>query len=284
MKINSKNMQSINEKNINKIAVITGATSGLGASYAKHFASIGYDLIITGRRKDVLDNYADELKNKYKVNVDVVIAELSNREGVDKVISQMKGKDISVLVNNAGFGMKPYFADADINEVEKMNYLHTDAVILLTHAVLKYMKEKNEGIIINISSDGALVLLPKNVIYSATKLFIKQFTEGLYMELIDTNIKVQVVCPGFMKSHFHEAASMNSVDKEAKGLMKFMDTDDVVNLAMEDLKRGKVVSIPSINTKMLVFIANLIPKKIYYKMATRLVKKKFSKPSTAQYM
>ncbi|WP_190285256.1 SDR family NAD(P)-dependent oxidoreductase [Clostridium sp. JN-1] len=97
---------------MSRVAVITGATSGLGASYAKYFASMGYDLIITGRRKDVIDKYADKLKNKYRINVDVVIAELSNREGVDQVIGKIKEKGIFVLVNNAGFGMKPYFYEA----------------------------------------------------------------------------------------------------------------------------------------------------------------------------
>ena len=252
-----------------KLALITGATSGLGLSYAKYFASKGYDLIITGRREEVIRKNADNLKKQYNVDVAVIIVELSSKEGVDFLISSIKNCEIAVLVNNAGFGLKSTFVDTSEADIEGLLYLHTCCVTRLTHYVLKNMEMRNEGSIINISSDGAFAVMPHNVLYSSAKLFILNFTEGLHMELAKTNIHVQAVCPGFIDSNFHESAGMH-VNKSRKGLFAFHNPDDIVVDAMKDFEKGIVVSVPDGGAKLIRFMVKLMPRKMFYKKVTTL--------------
>ena len=115
-----------------------------------------------------------------------------------------------------------------------------------------------------------------NQLYSSTKLFILNFTEGLYIELIDTPIIVQVVCPGFIDSDFHESAGMNVVKKK-NGFMKFMDPQEIVRLAMKDLKKGRVVSVPGLEAKTIRFIAAFLPRKIFYNIIIDFTRKRNSK-------
>lgn len=247
-----------------KTALITGATSGLGLSYAKYFAGKGYDLIITGRREAIIRKNADDLKRRFGVDVTVIIAELSSREGVDFLLASIKGRGIAVLVNNAGFGLKPAFVDTEAKDIERILTLQTYCVVRLTHSILKEMVRKNEGSIINISSDGAFAVMPHNVMYSSTKLFILNFTEGLHMELANTNIHIQAVCPGFIDSHFHESAGMR-VEKKKNGLFAFRNPDDLVTDAMRDFKKGVVVSVPDRGARLIRFFVKLMPRKMFYK-------------------
>ena len=149
---------------MSKTALITGATSGLGLSYARYFASKGCNLIITGRREDVIRKNAESLQNQFHVNVEVIIAELSSLDGINRFLSQIGDRTIDILVNNAGFGLKPAFVDTPEADVEKMLYLQVWCVTKLTHFVLKGMVQRNSGAIINISSDGAFAVLPHNVL------------------------------------------------------------------------------------------------------------------------
>ena len=179
-------------------AVITGATSGLGLAYAKWFGGKGYDLIITGRRKDIIEKRAEEIREAYGCSVEVVLTDLAEEQGTANLLARMDGKPVDVLVNNAGFGLGLEFADSDIKDIRRLIFLQTSAIAELTHYVLRDMKKKHHGTIINISSDGAFAPLPKNVTYAASKRFLVTFTEGLHMELAGTGVRVQVVCPGLL--------------------------------------------------------------------------------------
>lgn len=248
-----------------KMALITGATSGLGFSYAKFLAAQGYNLIITGRREQMIRANADALQNQYHVEVEVITGDLSALEEIEKLIAQVQNRQIDILINNAGFGLKPTFSDTSAEDIAKMLYLQVWCVTKLTHTVLQGMIERNCGTIINISSDGAFAVMPHNVLYSSTKLYILNFTEGLRIELANTNIAVQVVCPGFIDSHFHESAGMH-MDKSKTGFFGFRKPDDIVADAMRDLKKGKVVSIPDTGAKIIRNVVKFIPRKLYYKM------------------
>lgn len=172
-------------KSKKEIAVITGATSGLGLAYAERMAADGYDLIITGRREEIIKANAERIMHEYGRSVEVCITDLSDEEGVNKLIDVLNNKNISILVNNAGFGLKTKFIDTNYCDVKRLLNLHIMAVTKLTYFVLQSMKQRNKGTIINISSDGAFAVLPKNVVYSSSKLYIINFTEGLHMELAD---------------------------------------------------------------------------------------------------
>lgn len=254
-----------------KTALITGATSGLGLSYAKFFASQGYDLIITGRREQIIRENALRMRAQFQIEVEVIIVELSAVEGVDHLISKIQNRKIDVLVNNAGFGLKPAFVDTPEEDIDKMLYLQIWCVTKLTQFVLREMVQRDAGVIINISSDGAFAVMPRNVLYSSTKLYLLNFTEGLHMELAETNISVQAVCPGFIDSHFHESAGMRR-DQSRKGFMEFRKPDDIVADAMKDLAKGKVVSVPGASAKVIRILVRLLPRKTFYKVSSRISK------------
>ncbi len=251
-----------------EIAVITGATSGLGLAYAERMASDGYDLIITGRREEIIKANAERLKREYGCEVEICIADLSNETGLEKLINIVDDRNISVLVNNAGFGLKTEFIDTSLSDIERLLYLQILTVTKLTYVILNGMKERNRGTIINISSDGTFAVMPKNVVYSSSKLYIINFTEGLHMELADYDIRVQVVCPGFIDSDFHDRAGM-AVDKSRKGIFGFNSPGDIVNIAMEDLRKNAVVCVPDKGAKLVRSIGKYMPRKIFYRFAVR---------------
>lgn len=253
-------------------ALITGATSGLGLAYAKWFAQEGYDLIITGRRQALIEKRAEEIRTAYGCGVTVILADLAEEEGITSLLLQLKGKEVEVLVNNAGFGLKTEFANTDIRDIQRLVFLHTMGICRITHFVLQGMKERRRGRIINISSDGAFAVVPGNVVYAASKRFIVTFTQGLHMELASYGIQLQAVCPGFIDSDFHESAGMH-VDKTRKGIFAFHQPEEVVQEGMRSLNKGRVICIPGRPGKMIKALGNLLPEKMYYKFAAGLVKK-----------
>lgn len=256
--------------------LITGATSGLGLAYSKEYGKKGYNLIITGRREDKIRTNAVYIENTYHVKVKTVIVDLAYEEGLNILLNEIRDDEIEVLINNAGFGLKPLFTEVSKEDRDGIMFLQMNTVIILTQHILKQMMGRNRGTIINISSDGAFAVMPRNILYSSTKLFILNFTEGLYMELIDTAIHVQVVCPGFIDSDFHESAGMNVVKKK-KGFMKFMDPEEIVNLAMRDLKKGRVVSVPGFDAKIIRFIAVFLPRRMFYNIIINFTRKRNDK-------
>jgi uncharacterized protein len=256
--------------------LITGATSGLGLAYAKEYAKEGCNLIITGRREEKIKANAIDIEHTYHVEVKVVIVDLANQEGLIYLLDEIKDDEIEVLVNNAGFGLKSVFSETTREEMDRILFLQINAVVILTRYILEKMLVRNRGTVINISSDGAFAVMPRNVLYSSTKLFILNFTEGLYMELEKSDIKVQVVCPGFIDSDFHASAGMNIIKKK-NGFMKFSPPEEIVRLAMNDMKKGKVVSAPVIDAKIVRLMVHLLPRKLFYKIAIDFTKKRNKK-------
>jgi len=261
----------------NKVAVITGATSGIGAAYASKFAQLGYDLVITGRRKEKIEAVATQIQQEYNVNVEIILAELSETEGLKKVIDFIKEKEIEVLVNNAGFGAKSLYQVSDLSVMERLAKVNVLAPMELIHAVLPGMVKRDRGTIINISSESVYMIIPQNAIYSGAKAFLKSFTEGLHMDLMDTGVKVMAVCPGLTHTDFHEKMGMDKSRQTNRGQIKWMSPEDVVDISLKDLGNGKVVCIPGNHTKILAHLLNIMPRKSYYKFMYNFSRKNFGK-------
>lgn len=274
--LNKKDIRKREEEIMRNVALITGATSGLGLAYAKEYAKKGYNLIITGRREEQIRANARSIEKMYGVEVKVVIVDLACEKGLNILLDEIKQDEIEVLINNAGFGLKPVFAEVPKEDMDRIMFLHMNAVVTLTQNILKQMIARNNGTIINISSSSAFAVMPRNILYSSTKAFLINFTEGLHMELINSNVKVQVVCPCFIDSNFHESAKMNVVKKK-KGFMSFMEPEEAVNRAMKDLRRGKVVSILGGDSKLIRLMAILLPKSVFYKIVISFTKKRNEK-------
>ncbi|MBN1415248.1 MAG: SDR family oxidoreductase [Bacteroidales bacterium] len=259
-------------KEIRQVALITGATSGIGKAFACYFAAQGYDLLITGRRKKIIKDLADDIKTKYGVNIEVVIADLFNSEDISFLLGIVGSKrKITVLVNNAGYGMNLNFTGEDIDHQLAMIKVHINTPLMLIHKVLPQMIEQKQGFIINVSSLAAYFPSPGSAMYTSTKSFLKDFTESLHMDVRQYGIRVQCLCPGFTYSDFHRNLDATDLKRKQK-LIPWMDPAAVVEYSIRSLKNGKVICIPGMLNRILVVLVSVVPRELYYWIATKTEK------------
>jgi short-subunit dehydrogenase len=266
----------------NQTALITGASSGIGRAFAQRFAKEGYDLIITGRRKDKLDQVAHELKEKFGIDVVIIIAEFSEEKDVNALIKVIESHDnIYVLVNNAGYGSGMEFYKCDLKCHMQMLQVHVITMLKLVHAVLPQMISQKYGTIINVSSLGAFMPAPGSSIYSATKIFLKSFTESLHMEVSQYGIRVQCLCPGYTKHTDFLERRANGLVPKNDGMVQWMEADAVVDKCLKSLEKGKIIYIPGFMNRLLVKIVPLIPMRLYYSLMMKLSKRQLKKSQIA---
>ena len=256
-----------------KTALITGATSGIGKEFAYNFARRGYNLIITGRRKHEISLVASRLRNKYHVRVDVIIADLSVRNDLHRLLKIIeKKRNIEVLVNNAGYGLSEKFAEDQINNQLKMLKVHVTAPLLIIHKVLPQMIRQGKGSIINVTSLAAYAPDSGNTMYTSTKSFLTNFTESLFMDLNRYGIRVQCLCPGFARTDFHN--KLNSKKELANNhFINWMDPSDVVKYSLHSLETGKIICIPGMANRMIVGLISMLPRRLYYFLIGMLAQK-----------
>ena len=246
------------------IAVITGATSGIGKEFASKFARLGYNLIITGRRKAVISRVANRLKDLYHIEVEVSIIDFSIKKDLNKFLKILETKrNIEVLVNNAGYGLSERFSEDDVNHQLKMLNVHIVAPLKIIHKVLPHMIELNKGIIINVTSLAAYTPTPDNAMYTSTKSFLTNFTESLSMQLNNTDIKVQCLCPGYTNTDFHNKPELTQKSVHL-GIKNWMNPSEVVDYSLDCLEKDKVICIPGISNKLFLYIISVVPRRIYY--------------------
>ena len=227
------------------IALITGSSAGLGATFARHLASQDYDLILVARRTDRLNSLATELIARYGIQVESLTADLSDPIHVARVEQRIMTCDsLVLLVNNAGFGIPGDFSQVDIDKTLKMIDVMVIACVRLARAALTGMLARHQGGIINISSIAAFIASQGNPTYAATKAYLNAFTEALASELYGSGVIVQACCPGFTLTEFHDAGEFegkNIRNTIAKWL--WVTPDQVVAQSLKDLQRGKLYSI-----------------------------------------
>lgn len=230
---------------MSKVALITGASSGIGATFAKHLAAKGYDLVLVARRENVLKEIADELQRAHGIQARVLAADLSLTEDIERVCNEIsKLSELEILVNNAGFGTDGRFFQVPIEKHEQMLELHVMAATHLAYAALQIFLAKNRGAIINMSSLSAFVPFPGSVNYHATKAYLVAFSEGLQTELRDTGIIVQALCPGFTYSSFHDTTELNDFRRDALPSIAWGSADQVVETSLKALETGRLLVIP----------------------------------------
>lgn len=245
-------------------ALITGATGGLGYAYARYLAGEGYALILTGRREAVYQR-AQALREEFGVPVTVLRPQLGRAEGVEELLSALRGREIDVLVNNAGFGYAGKLVDMPPEKLEEMLYLHVICTTRLCRAVGRAMAERGRGTIINIASAAAFAPAPNSAVYAASKRYILHFSEALHVELSPRGVRVQAVCPGMVDTDFH---TRMGVERTAnwRALLPFRRPGEVVADAMGDLWRGKVVSVPDRGGRLLRQADRHLPRGLFYKV------------------
>ena len=227
-------------------AFITGASSGIGLSFAKQLAQQGFNLILLARRKDRLKTIASELESQNSIRCEIIQADLSEIDDIKKTVDYIRQiDDLDVLVNNAGFATLGYFADVPIEKSIAMLNVHLTATIQFTHAAIEGMLKRKRGAIINVSSVGSFVLTPGNVVYDATKSFLNTFSENLKLEMQDMDIRIQALCPGATRTEFHEVGDLKNYDRKAIPDSMWMSSDEVVSLSLKALGKGKkIIFIP----------------------------------------
>jgi short-subunit dehydrogenase len=247
------------------LALITGATSGIGKSFAERLASQGYDLVITGRRKQIIEQFADELRSRFGIEVRVVIADFTNEKAFAGLISLVNSLPrLDILINNAGFGLKNAFNEESVESIGNMIQVHAMATVQLTHAALPKMIAAKKGAIINVSSMAAFLPLPGSEIYSATKSFLNGFSKSLSMSVRRHGIKVQALCPGFTHTDFHSKLDLDPASLKNSGPLRWMSSDDVVAESMKALKNSnRVVVVPGFLNRVLQLLVFFMPWQVY---------------------
>jgi short-subunit dehydrogenase len=249
-------------------ALVTGASSGIGKSYARAIAKDGLDLVLVARRKPLLDELASELSEAYGIAVHTIAQDLSEADAADRVYDNVfaAGLEIDILVNNAGYGTHGIFEELDLERELAMINLSCRLPVALTHKFIHGMKERDRGAVIFLSSMAGTMPVPFMSTYSATKVFPLFFAESLYGELTETGVDVLAVLPGDTSTEFRETADLtNAFPIPAR------EADDVVETTFTALGKYPSVIDGGAN-KMSAFFMGLMPKKSLLKMNARLWK------------
>jgi len=225
-------------------ALITGASAGLGAEFARQLAEKGYHLALTARRLDRLEALASELQQQYNIQAQVLAADLAVESGVARIESWIAElSSLDMLVNNAGYGLRGSFAASPVEKQLTMIQIHVLAAVRLAHAALQSMLRLKHGAIINVASMAAFVPI-RNTMYTSTKAFLVNFSKSLQSELWGSGIKVQALVPGYVHTEFHDTPEFAGYNKSKIPDFFWLDAPEVVSRSLHDLEKGKVECIP----------------------------------------
>lgn len=243
------------------LAAITGASSGIGAMFARKLAARGYDLLLIARREDRLVSIGADIRDLYRVNVATLAADLTVDPDRDRAAERIRSApDLGLLVNNAGFGTMGYFWEADLAGQENMHRLHVLNTVSLTHAALSNLVPRGkEGTgVINVSSVAAFSGSPQNVSYHSTKAWMNAFTETLAIELMGRGspVTMQALCPGFTLSEFHDVLHMERASVPSS---LWMTAEFVVEESLRAFDKRKLIVIPGWRYRLMMGLLKLVP-------------------------
>ena len=246
-------------------ALITGASSGIGAAFARRLARSGYHLVLVARRRARLEALADELNREHSVTSQVVVADLADPADVEHVAGVVAdlsdAGQLDLLVNNAGFGTVGHYADLPLHSQIEMLNVHVTAALHLIKAALPGLLRRGRGGIINVASIAGWYPLPGNATYSATKRFLINFSESLQAELIGSGVYVQALCPGFTYSEFHDTEGYRASGFRRERLPKFIwqTAEQVAEASLNALGR-EVVCVPGLHNRAIVAAQAIVPR------------------------
>jgi uncharacterized protein len=235
-------------------ALVTGATSGIGLEFARQLGARGHHLVLVAPEADRLEQVCGELADTYDVDTEALLADLSVRADVERVAE--RARTVDVLVNNAGFGLQKWFLDNERAAEEALLDVLCRAVLVVSHAAGRSMRDRGSGTIVNVASAAGWVA---GGTYSAAKSWVIAFSEGLASELAAAGVTVTVLCPGFVRTEFHQRSGI-SLDGLPGPL--WLDAQRVVRECFADIDKGAVISVPSPLYKTLVWLARVAPRRL----------------------
>jgi len=257
---------------MSKYALVTGASSGIGLEVSKNLASKGYNLVLTARRTDLLNDLANDIENQYGVNVDVISKDLSLYDSPKEIYEfcESKNYNINLLVNNAGYGIKTAFHNTSVEDEENFIRVLGTSVIMLTKLFLPNMIENGDGKIMIVSSVASFAA-PSAIqpLYGPIKTFMNRFSDSININYKHKGITSTSVCPGFTVTGFHTASG---VQEQMDRVPKFMvfSAERIAKEAVDATLAGKSLCVPTKTYKFLVFMLKNIPQSILRLIGTAL--------------
>jgi uncharacterized protein len=244
-----------------RTALVTGATAGIGAAFARHLAADSYDLVLVARDEKRLHERATEVSEAHGSTVEVLPADLTTEEGLSTVTARLRDPSVPVdlLVNNAGFALNKSFLRTSAEDEEKLLRLHVHAVLQLTKAALPGMVERREGAVINVSSASGFSATMPGSTYPASKAWVNNFSASIDASVRRHGVKVMALCPGLVRTELHPRAGM---DMSNAPRMLWLEAEDVVADAMRSLERGRVVRVVDWRYRLIVRALQLMPRRL----------------------
>jgi uncharacterized protein len=248
------------------VALVTGASSGLGREFAEQLAARGDGLVLVARDRGRLEAVAAELRDRHGADVEVLAADLADRAQLHRVAERVAdpARPVDLLVNNAGFGSPRGFVQGDLEEEERAVDVMVRAVMVLCHAAGGAMRGRGSGAILNVSSVASFTAMGH---YSAIKSYVTVLSEALANELAPHGVTVTAVCPGFVRTEFHQRAQMDM--SRLPGPL-WLQAPQVVQDALDAVAEGKVVAVPSPVYKGVVGVLRVVPRRVSRRVAGAL--------------
>jgi short-subunit dehydrogenase len=247
------------ERRTGGTALVTGATAGIGAAFARRLAADGYRVVLVARDAGRLTGFAAELTDRYAVQVQTVPADLATDDGCERVEQRVADPDdpVDVLVNNAGIALNRSFVRSTAADEARLLRLNVHAVMRLTLAAVKSMTARRHGAVINVSSVAGFGPVMPGSTYSASKAWVTNFSESVAQSVRPRGVRVMALCPGYTRTEFHDRAG---IDMSRTPAWLWLRADDVVAEALRDLGRGRMVSVPGWKYKAAVFGLRYAPR------------------------
>lgn len=255
-------------------ALVTGASAGIGAEFARQLAARGSDLVLTARREDRLQAVASELRAKHRIVVDVVADDLEDPAAPGRIVAAAtrEGRAIDILINNAGYGVPGRYDKVDWDTHARFMQVLVDAPLRFCHLLIPGMRDRGFGRIVHVGSLAGLVpATPGNTLYAPAKAFLLRLSQALAMENRADGIHVCALCPGFTRSEFHDVSQARGLVSKMPGWM-WSDAADVVRAGLDAVERGRVVCVPGRINRTIKLVMDLLPDRLALGLVARRAK------------
>lgn len=251
-------------------ALVTGASSGIGAALAPLFARDGWHLVLVARTVAPMQALAERLAREHGITATVLASDLAQAGAADRLAAELRSRDITVdaLVNNAGFGLHGAYATTDAAEESRMLAVNVVALTELTKALLPGMLARGRGRVMNLGSVGSFVPGPLMAVYYATKAYVLSYSEALAEELAGTGVTVTALCPGLTRTGFQARAGLPAALAQASRVTA--DVDDVARVGYEAMMRGTRVAVPGLLNKLSITLPRFAPRRLVTRMVKRI--------------
>jgi uncharacterized protein len=259
------------QPSVSNTALVTGASSGIGAAIAAELASRGYSLALVARREERLRSLSTGLASEHGVEAAVIACDLADPAERDRLTDELRagGRAVELLVNNAGFGHQADFAPSPRERMVEMVRLNVEAVVDLTSRFLGPMVEKGRGGVINIASTAAFQPLPGSAVYAASKAFVLSFSEAIRTELRGSGVTVTAVCPGPVKTEFTEVAGVGGVEERTPGAV-WMTAEEIARHAVNGAERDRRVVVPGTLNRATALAGQHSPRAVALPLISRI--------------